>query len=556
MDRLPFTPMTTTPTPADAVSVPQDKLAPPVHSFGTLKAPAPVQRQPKVFVALCTRDWQTEAHTSESVRAIGRACNCEVVVRYQMNDGVARSRNNLAASFLESDCDVLFFLDNDIIIEPSHFDRIALAPFRHVATPVTLEDTLASASPVAPTGPAPGRRGIVCALYPKKQPSLDWVVNWLPGEQADADGYIKVKHAGTGAMAISREALEDFIRRTPGIKYAGDPSPDAVRWDLFPMHATGPDSPSTQVERILNILSKGAGDGVVDAIKQALKPTGEAGRYDSEDWYFCNKMRAAGWDVWVDTKSQLRHVGKIVYPLQFTLTDEEVVDLVEQRYHIYPDHIRTFFASGKRMPGLMGGHRQASVRHWPKEFPVDDLHQADVLGGCYDVPYYVQEGRTFGVLDIGANVGAFARWAAKRWEKCPVHCYEADDVLAGCLDVTCDRIRDSFGHRPTVVRSAVRAKDVPALPPARVVKIDAMGAERELVEAIVAIGRADEFDAILVKYYDELTAYFIETLLAQTHFKHNHQRFDRENVGVVKFLRRQPRQEAVVAPPIDHIVAP
>lgn len=537
--------MITAPAPTDAVSVAQDKLAPPVHSFGNAKLPTPVARPLKVFVALCTRDWQAEAHTTESVRAIGRACNCELIVRYQMNDGVARSRNNLAASFLESDCDVLFFLDNDIIIEPFHFNRM-VAQFNATATPVTLEDTLAATGSAPATSSTP-KRGIVCALYPKKQPSLDWVVNWLPGEQQDADGWIKVKHAGTGAMMISREALEDFIQKTHGIKYAGDPAPDAVRWDLFPMHATGPDSPSTQVERILGILSKG-GDGVVEAIKQALKPTGEPGRYDSEDWYFCNKMRAAGWDVWVDTKSQLRHVGKIVYPLQFTLTDEEVVDLVEQRYHIYPDHIRTFFASGKRLPGLMGGHRQSSVRHWPKEFPVEDLHHADVLGGCYDVPYYVQDGHLFGVIDIGANVGAFARWAAKRWDKCPIHCYEPNPDLAACLDITCDRIKDAFGHRPTVVKAGVAAKDVQHLPPARVIKIDMAGAEREIIEALVAVGRADDFDAIMVKYYDELTAYFIGTLLAPTHFKHNHQRFDRENVGIVKFLRHQRRQDEVVPP--------
>jgi len=485
-----------------------DKLSPPVHAFGTpndgiaaIPAPEVVKRPLKVFVALCTRDWQSEAHTSESVRNIGRSCNAELVVRYMMNDGVARARNNLAAAFLEGDCDVLWFLDNDIIVEPRHFERTVLAPFADAVTPVTLADTLAQALPAVVDGMRSGKRGIVCALYPKKQPTLDWVVNYLPGEIPDADGYLKVKHAGTGAMAITREMLKDFIAKHPEIEYRGDPSPDAVRWDLFPMHAEG-------------------------------------GRYLSEDWKFCEKARADGWDIWVDTKSQLRHIGKIVYPLQFTLTDEEVVDIVVHRYHIHPDHVRTFIASGQKTPGLMGGHREVGVRHWPREYPVGDLHQGDVLAGCYDVPYYAEEGKPFDVIDIGADVGGFARWASKRWPKCPIHCYEANPKLMESLNCTANAIGEKHGLKPTVYAGEVRAKDVEGLPSARVIKIDAAGMEREIVEALSAVGRLGDFDAIMIKYYDELTAYFIETLLAPTHFRHNRQSFAKENTGVIKFLRR------------------
>ncbi len=486
----------TTIAPTDSVAIVTDKLTPPVHSFGAAAAPVAIARPLRVFIALCTRDWQSEAHNSESVRNIGRQSKCEIQVRYQMNDGVARSRNNLAAAFLESDADILFFLDNDIIIEPRHFDRL-MAPFTAEATPITLEQTMAGV-------PAVSRRGIVCALYPKKQPVLDWVVNYLPGEVVDAEGYLRVKHAGTGAMAISREMLADFIAKNPKIEYRGDPSPDAVRWDLFPMHA-------------------------------------ENGRYDSEDWKFCNRAREAGWDVWVDTQSQLRHVGKIVYPLQFTLSDEDVVDLIVHRYHIYPDHVRAFIASGAKMPGLMGGHREAGVRHWPREYPVGDLHHGDVLGGCYDVPYHVEDEKPFDVIDIGADVGAFARWAAKRWAKCPIHCYELRAELVPFLNTTCERIGEVHGLKPSVYVGAVWPASVGELPSARVIKIDAAGQERDIVQALVTVGRAGEFDAIMIKYYDELTAYFLERILTATHFKHNHQRFAAENVGIVKFLRREAR---------------
>lgn len=494
MDGAPFKIMIKTP----AIPAP-DKIDPPIHretDFAAIAEKAgvtlltkipdpppsiisvsPIQadRVPKVFVGLCTRDWQTEAHTAESVRNIGRVCRVEVVPRYMMNDGVARARNNLAAAFLESDCDILFFLDNDIIIEPLHFTRL-----------ISVVEA----------------RGIVCALYPKKQPAIEWVVNWLPGEIADAAGYCKVKHAGTGSMAISRAMLTSFIAKNPQIEYRGDPAPDAVRWDLFPMHA-------------------------------------ENGRYLSEDWKFCEMARAAGWDIWIDTQSQLRHIGKIVYPLQFTLSDEDVVDIVAHRYHIDSDHVRTFIASGTKSPGLMGGHREAGVRHWPREYPVGDLHQGDVLAGCYDMPYFIETGKEFAVLDIGADVGAFARWASKRWPKCQLHCYESRPELVGPLQCTADAIGDKHGVKPIVYAGTLAPKDVAGLPPAAVIKIDAQGSERDLVAALAAEGRLEEVDCIMIKYYDELTAYFIGSILFPLGFmRHNQQRFATENTGIVKFIRR------------------
>lgn len=517
---------------APATNAP-DRLAPPVHTFGNLPAnacantnapaslgaqPVAVPRAPKVYVAICTRDWMAEAHTSESVRNIGRACGVELVVRYMMNDGVARARNNHAAAFLESDCDILFFLDSDIIIEARHFNRIISALW-HAMTHTGAEI----------------RKHIVCGLYPKKQCVLDWVVNYLPGEVPDKDGYMRVKHAGTGAFGITRTMLLDFIAKNPAIEYRGDPSPDAKRWDLFPMHATGPDAPEGQIERLRALLA--TPDATIDAVRAALVPTGKPGHYDSEDWKFCNRARASGWDVWIDTQSQLRHVGKIVYPLQFTLSDDDVVDLFVHRYGIYPDHVRAFMASGSKAPGLMGGQRESPVRHWPREFPVSDLHQADVLTGCYDVPYILEPGKEFVIVDIGADVGAFARWAAKRWPKCPIHSYEWRSELIGPLQTTATAIGERYGLKPTVYAGPVRAQDVEGFPVAPVVKIDAPGSERELVQALQVLGRLEGIDCLMVKYADELTAYFLRTILNPTHMTHCHQRFT-ENTGILKFLRR------------------
>lgn len=487
-----------------------DKLAPVIHAF-EMETAAKVEvipsRSLKVFIGLATRDWMAEVHTSESVRKIGQMSKHEIHVRVMMNDGIARARNNLMSSCVaDTDCDVLKFLDSDIIEEPRHFDRIVETAYA---------------------------RGICGGLYPKKQAVLDWVVNWLPGETPDAEGYCKAKHVGTGAMAISRKMITDFIAKHPEITYRGDPSPDAIRHDIFPMHAVGHDTPYDQIRRVQTILRDDKPESLARII-ETLKATGAPGEYKSEDWRFCELARESGWDVWVDTRSQLRHVGKCVYPLQFTLNDDDIIDLLVHRYHIEPDLIRTFIASGAKTPGLMGGHREIGVRHWPREFPVPDLFRGEVLGGCYDVPYFVEEqGKEFAIIDIGADVGSFARWASKKWPKCPVHSYEWRAEYLPSLKTASENIAGM-----TVYAGAIEAANIGALPVASVIKIDAEGKEREIIEALAASGRVGEFDAIMIKYYDELTAYFLKQMVTQTHFTHCFQRFG-DNVGIVKFLRRQ-----------------
>ena len=55
--------------------------------------------------------------------------------------------------------------------------------------------------------------------------------------------------------------------------------------------------------------------------------------------------------------------------------------------------------------------------------PDDAIELAgDIFSGEYDVPKYQREKPS--ILDIGANVGAFARWASYRWPDCTVECYE------------------------------------------------------------------------------------------------------------------------------------
>jgi hypothetical protein len=458
---------------------------PPAHDFSALKAAAPVAHlpavtRPRVFIGLCSRDWQTEIHTSESVRAISAMGNCEIVLpKYMLNDGVARARNNLAAMFLESNATHLLFLDNDIIIEPRQFNLM-------------LEDV------------ADGMK-IVCGFYPKKQPVLDWVVNYIQGEKPDAKKRMRLKHAGTGCMLIAREVITDMIEKLKDkIEYRGDPGPTTVRWDLFPMHA-------------------------------------EDGRYKSEDWFFCERAQQCGHTIWGDYRIQLRHVGKVVYPLQFTLSDDEVVDIIFHRYGMWPDQIRAFIASGSTAPGLFGGHRERAIRLWPKDYPVGDMHQSAVLAGMFDAPVDEEADKTI-ILDIGANVGAFVRYAAKRWPGCAIIAYEGSNDLFPWLTRTAADKQMTKESKVDAVNVDVTGANAAELPKASVLKIDMCGRERAILETLRP--RFGEFDVVLIHYGNDMDAFFVSKLMEATHLLHCWQRMG-ENRGVQKFVGRHMKLSKV-----------
>lgn len=465
---------------------------PPIHSFPSL-TPTSTEtavstrppRLPKVMVAIATSDWKLELHTSESVRILCAGCKCETAVRYMMNDGVARARNNLAWQFLQSDADILFFLDSDIIIEPWQFQRLLDAVW------------------------IKGYR-VVGGMYPKKQGILDWVVNYIHNERPNEDGFMRAKHLGNGCMLVAREELQSQIAKHPEMLYKGDPEPSAVRYDFFPMRAVN-------------------------------------GSYLSEDWAFCDRIIEDGGEMWMDTRCQLRHVGKTVYPLQFTLSDEEVVDLIYHRYGMFPDQIRTFLGAGLRKPGLMGGHRARNVRLWPSDYPVDDLFDGDVLAGAYDLPInHTVKDKAPIILDLGACVGSFTKWAVKRWKGASVHAYEPAYEQFQFLERTIKEIPVATeGQVVQAYHQEIGLDEVSKLPDATILKIDLPGQERSIIEAFQACDKIQNLDGIVVRYHSDLDAFFLNTLLSPTHALHCHQRYaptednKTNGNGVIKFVNRK-----------------
>ncbi len=208
---------------------------------------------------------------------------------------------------------------------------------------------------------------------------------------------------------------------------------------------------------------------------------------------------------------------------------------------------------------------------WPADYIRPGLaanHCADVVAGAYDVDYHPAAPPV--ILDIGANIGAFARFAAKRWPGAIIHCYEPHpdnfallrrtvDTLAGIpsdsiilhdcavLDGTspaklvqgglnCGEhtLANDGDSREGVM---VRVISTTELPRADILKVDAEGAENIIFAMLHKARRLPEFSAIMCEYhYDELGR-AITTLLTGVGFREAGRRISARHRGVLKFLR-------------------
>lgn len=168
----------------------------------------------------------------------------------------------------------------------------------------------------------------------------------------------------------------------------------------------------------------------------------------------------------------------------------------------------------------------------PEEFECDESirpHLEKVFDGEYDVPIIALTGLT--ILDIGANVGSFALWAAERFPGSTIHCYEPHPGTFKILEKNLTLVRNAqmhahpFGIGPAAgefplyegknnsgeatlfagnktasgVSVACRIKTPESLPEADILKIDAEGVEPNIVKALVSGGR--KFCAIMLEYH-------------------------------------------------------
>lgn len=119
---------------------------------------------------------------------------------------------------------------------------------------------------------------IVGGMYPfKRFGPAEYVCNSLPDNPpALENGLQELKYIGTGFLMIKRRVLEVLRERHQGIRYISDYS-KRLEYDFFAPGVFG---------------------------KRRL----------SEDWAFCERARACGFQVWGDTRVKLLHYGAAVFP--------------------------------------------------------------------------------------------------------------------------------------------------------------------------------------------------------------------------------------------------
>lgn len=178
---------------------------------------------------------------------------------------VPHARNCLAASFLYSDFTHLMFIDADIEWRPQDVLNLWLAD-RDVCAGIYSKKRI-------------NWDLIERAADAGKRPLADfageYVFNPVPGDKSgetDEIGMVEVQEAGTGFMMIKRAVLETLQKTVPTYKDSIDGLSTEDHWEFFPI-------------------------GPVD------------GRYQSEDYSFCQLWRQAGGKIYINPFLSLTHHG-------------------------------------------------------------------------------------------------------------------------------------------------------------------------------------------------------------------------------------------------------
>lgn len=234
-------------------------------------------KRPKIMVAtpmyggMCTGAYvQGLLFTMSMMRELG----VEIFWCQITNESlITRARNELTRIFLDSGCDYLMFIDADI-----GFDRNAVAMLLG------------------------GDRDIACGIYPKKEVNWDsvkkaaregkndlhdhagaFVFNMVGNEhqQTDEDGFIEVRHGGTGFMLIKRHVFEQLKDKVPTYR-------------------------ASTVQRDGEYISPLVHEYFATSIDHT-------GALLSEDFHFCELWRKYGGKVHANPFIKLEHVGTYVY---------------------------------------------------------------------------------------------------------------------------------------------------------------------------------------------------------------------------------------------------
>lgn len=186
---------------------------------------------------------------------------------------IPRARNDFLGDFIESDCSHLLFIDSDIEFEPQAV--LDLLSFN---------------------------KDVTCCVYPKKGYNWNKFMYSMQNEKQSKESlesrgldfsynlcsnidsktkkqeFIKVKHAATGFMMISRDIVEKLYKK------------------------------HTELMIVTDTLSK-RNKTICGLFCCMIKNK----TYLSEDYSFCERVNDIGGEVWIHTNHNLNHIGKYAF---------------------------------------------------------------------------------------------------------------------------------------------------------------------------------------------------------------------------------------------------
>jgi FkbM family methyltransferase len=189
----------------------------------------------------------------------------------------------------------------------------------------------------------------------------------------------------------------------------------------------------------------------------------------------------------------------------------------------------------------------------------DDMitHIAKIFNGEYNIGYNHTHPI---ILDIGANIGGFARWANYRWTNSKIHCYEPvkstfDMLSLNTSDITNvivnnvaigskkEKKKIYYGKNNIGEASLIQGEEQreegeiinvfpgSKLPEANIVKIDTEGYEVEILSAITF-----QPDIYLIEYHSSDNRRFIDSYLSDYVLLELQMR--NHNYGIAKYVKK------------------
>lgn len=191
---------------------------------------------------------------------------------------ITRSRNKIVATFLDRpEATHLFFIDADISFPAEAVKR--MLDFD--------QDVVAGMYPIKNIDWQRFQSRLKPDASEKEMRELGLNFVGLPlsdKEREERDGFTTGSYAGTGFMLIKRRVLERMILAYPETKY-----------ELAHTYPRVAKQSPNQYALFDCIIEKGTNI------------------YLSEDFAFCNRWRALGGKIWLDTQTRLTHTGVYAY---------------------------------------------------------------------------------------------------------------------------------------------------------------------------------------------------------------------------------------------------